>query len=487
MAINIPSLEQILLPKKKGNPKGVSSTSTFNPNQTGVVLSAPTYRDHLDDIFVDRVSQDSREIMKDLFKADPDVSATVGAFLTIADTDLHYVVYDMEGVIDREGQKLLEAIITGMEQRRDYTTGFQMSMSLKAHSEALRYMILLRGACAGELVFDKFLVPSNIRHVDMAEINWYEGAAGEYKPEQEPANANDAIQLDIVNFFVKYYRQNPTEIYPYSPFVASINTIAARQQVINDLYRIMQKTGYPRMEVTVVEEVLLKNAPEDVRQNKDSQVAWLNARLTELATGVSDMRPDAAYVHTDSVQAGIMNEGGPKSSMDVSSIIDVLNAQNQAALKTMATIIGRGESGVNTGTVEARVFSMSADSINVPIADMYEDMFTLALRMQGFEGYVKCKFAKVELRPDLELEPQRTMKQARMLEELSLGILSDDDYHMAVYKRPRPDSAPELSGTGFNAKTTSVDAEGVSPNADPLGRSVASPNSKSARSKGVKK
>ena len=153
----------------------------------------------------------------------------------------------------------------------------------------------------------------------------------------------------------------------------------------------------------------------------------------------------------------------------------------------MATIIGRGESGVNTGTVEARVFSMSADSINIPIADVYSDMFTLALRVQGFEGYVSCNFDKVELRNDLELEPQRVMRQARLLEELSLGLITDDYYHMTVHNRPRPDSAPELSGTGFMANQASVDAGSVSPNSDPLGRSITPSGSKSARSKEVKK
>lgn len=486
MAIDVKSFLQIILPKKKTNPKGVSSTSTFNPNQTQTVLTIPDYRDHLTDIFTQRTVLDSRELMRDLFKLDPDVSATVGAFLTISDTKPNFIAYDIEGEIDRDGQKALATMITAIEQRSDYSEGFKFSHSLGAISESLRYMLLLRGACAGELVFDKFLVPNQVRHVDMAEINWFEKTPGDYKPEQEPLNSNEKISLDIPNFFVKYYRQNPTEIYGYSPFVGAINTVAARQQVVNDLYRIMQKTGYPRMEITVLEEVLLKNAPASVKENKDEQVQWVNSRLAELAAGVADMRPDSVYVHTDSVEAGIMNKEGPSKAMDVSAIIDVLNAQNQAALKTMPHIIGRGESGVNTASVEARMFSLSADSINRPIADMFEDMFTLALRMQGFEGYIKCDFTKVELRPDLELEPQRLMKQTRLQSDLSLGIITDDEYHLEMHGRPRPDSSEELSGTNFNEKEDEVDPTDVSSNSDPLGRAVASPSNKQARSKTVK-
>lgn len=487
--LNIQSLQNIVLPRKRANPKGSSSTSTFNPQQTDQVLAAQDFRAHLKDIFTDRVSQDSRQLLKDLFKYDSDISATVNAYLTIANTKPTFTVYNMDDELDRDGLKLLHQIISGLTQRRDYSTGFQFSPKLEEISEQLRYMILLRGGIGAELVFDKFLVPAQIRHVDVATLNWYEKQAGQYKPEQEPPNANEAILLDLPNFFVKFYRQNPTEIYSESPFVSGINTVAARQQVINDLYRIMQKTGYPRMEITVIEEVLRKSAPENLKQNPNELRTWMNARLTEIANGVSDLRPDAAYIHFDAVEAKILNEGGPSRSLNATDIIDVLNAQNQAALKTMATIIGRGETGVNTASVEARVFSMSADSINVPLASMFEDMFTLALRLQGFDGYVKCRFAPAELRPDLELEPQRVMKQARALEELSLGLITDDEYHMMMHGRPRPDDTPELSGTNFQqTNKASIDTEGISPNSDPLGRSVAPEGgTKQARSKGVKK
>jgi hypothetical protein len=488
MALNIQSLSNIVLPKRRANPKGSSSTSTFNPQQTDQVLSAQDYRAHLVDLFTDRASLDSRELLNKLFKYDSDISATVHAYLTLSNTTPIFSVYNMDDELDRDGLKGLEQIIRGLTTRSDYSTGFQFTHKIEEIAEQLRYMILLRGGICAELVFDKFLVPAEVRHIDLATVNWYEKAAGQYKPEQEPPNANDPILLDLPNIFVKHYRQNPAEIYSESPFVSSINTVAARQQVINDLYRIMQKTGYPRMEVTVVEEVLMKNAPENIRQDPNQMRAWMNARLTEIANGVANLRPDAAYIHFDAVEAKILNEGGPAKSLDASDIMKVLDAQNQAALKTMGTIIGKGESGVNTASVEARVFSMSADSINVPIASMFEDMFTLALRLQGFDGYVKCKFAPAELRPDLELEPQRIMKQTRLLGDLSVGIITDDEYHMNMYNRPKPDSAPELSGTNFQTPTAGADAESVSPNSDPLGRSVASEGStKQARSNEVKK
>lgn len=479
---------QLVLPKKKANPKGSSSTSTYNPSSANTALSAQSFRAHLTDIFTSRTSQDSRALLKDLTKYDSDVSAALHAYLTTAKTTPRFWVYTQDGKLDRAGMQTLNTLIQSLTQRTDYSTGFQITKSLEALAEDCRYAILASGGVSGELVFNKLLLPAEFRFVDVAALEWYEPQPGQYKPQQKPTNGGQNIVLDIPNFFYKAYRQNPNEIYAESMFVSAINTIAARQQVINDLYRIMQKTGYPRIEATVMEEVLRKNAPQEMKENETKMITWINARLQDIALSLTDMRPDAVWVHTDAVEGGMINEGGPARSMDVSAIIDVLNSQNQAALKTMATVIGRGEAGVNTGTVEARIFSMSADSLNQPIADLFSDMFTLALRLTGYQGYVTCKFDPVEMRPATELEAQLTMRQARLLEQLSLGTITDDEFHIQVNGRLRPDSAPELSGTGFMQAQAGggVDAGSVSPNSDPLGRSLTSSNSKSAKSNTTK-
>lgn len=487
MASLTSKIMQIVLPKKKGNPTGTAYTNTFNPTQVNSVIGAPRYRDHLTDLFSTRTSQDSRALLKDLFKFDPDVSASVHAFLTVANTKPRFFVYNVNGELDRAGMVALEQILSGLTKRFDYSEGFKFTKSLQQIADECKYMILLTGGCSAELVFNKLLQPAEIRQVDLTKVEWFETAPGVYKPQQRTDGAQNPISLDIPNYFVKFYRQNPTEAYGQSVFVSAINTIASRQQVVNDIYRIMNKVGYPRLEVTVIEEILMKNAPADVKANPTELAVWKNTKMAEISAAVANIRPDDVFVHSDTIETGVMNEKGPSGSMDATAIIEILNAQNQAALKTMATVIGRGKAGTNTASVESRIFSMTADSLNAPVADLFSDMFSLALQLSGYQGYVECKFEPSELRPETELEPQKTMRQARLLENLSLGLITDDDYHIQMFGTIGSDSAPLLSGTGFMAKTAGVDANNVSPNADPLGRSITSPDSKSSKSNTIKK
>lgn len=482
------NLLQIIAPKKKAKKQGTAITPTHNPSSPQNPLPVPQYRDHLTDVFNSRLTEDSRALVKQLALHDPDFSAAINSYLTLANTAPVIVARDLEGVIDREATKQVRQILNGLTRRIDYTLGFQLKPSLETLCENLRFMLLMRGGIGCELVMNEKMMPSEIRVVDLTSVEWREQKPGEYKPFQKPPGQNTELSLDIPSFFVSFFRRDPTSIYSYSPFVSAVNTIAARQQVINDLYRIMRITGYPRIDLKVIEEVVLKNAPADVRADGAKQVQYLQERMQEIANNFATIRADQAFVHFDSVEATTMNDKKPGAGIDISGVIETLNAQNQAALKTMATVIGRGNSGVNTASVEARIAAMNADELNAPISEILSGLLSLAMHLQGFQGFVEVRFRKVEMRPELELEPQRVMRQSRLQNDLSLGLISDDDYHLEMYGRVKPDAAPELSGTGFmNAPAVGVDENKVSPNGDPLGRSLAPEGSASARSNTVKK
>jgi hypothetical protein len=496
MANVVTAALSILVPKsmKKG---GTALTGTTTPANATSILAMPAYQDHLTDIYSQRQSSDSRTLMKALAKNDPDVSAAFNAYLTIAGADLPtFLAKDLTGQIDLPGMQLLQQTLLLITQQFDYTQGFDYQPSLMTLCENMRYMLLMTGAIAAELVFDKNLAPTSIRFVDPLYLFWYEKIPGQYKPEQR--QAGQFIDLDIPSFFVGFHHKDPTAIYTVSPFVSAINTIAARQQVINDLYRIMRITGYPRMDVSVMEEVIMKSAPADVKKSAPATRQWLNDRMSEISSSITNIRPDQAFIHWDSIQAKTTNEKAAMA-MDITPVINTLNGQNQAALKIMATVIGRGESGVNTASVEARVFSMNCDELNKPVAEVLANMLTLALRVQGFQGYVECKFDDVELRPDYELEPQKTMRASRLKEDLSLGLITDMEYHLQIYRRPPPDGSPVLQGTGFmQQQTTSGNPDDKPANptgganasststTNSVGRASTTPGSKSAASNTVK-
>ena len=485
MAANI---LQILLPKGKGSKGGVAYPPRYNPQQT--TLSAPAYNQHLTDLYATRIIGTSTTLLNNLVNHDPDVSAAVHSYLTIAASATPVIyAYDASGQIDNKGIELATQILTALTTTYDYSAGFSSKPTLNGLSNNLRYMLLLRGATALELVLDKQYVPSELRLVDSATIQWRQTAPGKFEPFQKPAGSNTEINLNVPTFFWETFHQNPTDVYPFSPFVSSINTITARQDVINELYRIMKYTGYPRIDIEVAQDVIMRNMPPALRTNPDEMRSYVQTERNSIRQTIASLQADQAFIHSDAVSAKMINDKNPSAGMQIQNVIDVLDAQNQSALKVMPAVVGKANNG-QTSSTESRLFAMSTDALNRSAADILTKALTFAARLSGYQGRVVVVFPPVELRPDLELEPQRVMKASRLKEDLSLGLITDDEYHLELYGRPRPASAPELSGTGFldtNTNGANVDVASVSPNSDPLGRSLAPEGGqKAARSNTVK-
>lgn len=480
---------QIFLPKKKAKAGGMTATPTYRPNQE--VLSLPRYRDHLNDLFSTRSANDSRTLISDLSRHDSDVSGAFFAYQSIAGSASWVIkAYDLQGQLAPDGVKTAHQILERVTTVTDYTLGFSAKPSLKQINDDMRYWTLLRGSPGAELILNKRFEPDELRLIDIGSIEWREKQPGVYKPTQKPTGSNLEINLDIPTFFTARFHQNPTDIYTYSPFVAAINTIAARQQVINELYRITQVVGYPRMDIAVLEEVLLKSAPPLLRADHEKTRDFINTQIAQITTTYQNLTADQPLIHTDAVKVGMVNDSRPATSLPIANVIDILSEMNMAALKTMPAVVGKGNGTGQTASVEARLFALNCDALNKVLGDIWSQSLTLACRLAGFQGRVDFEFQPVELRPILELEPQFTMKQSRWEQALSRGYVSDEEFHINVFGRPKPDSAPELSGTGFMepAQGASVDAEGVSPNGDPLGRGLAPEGgTKQARSKTVKK
>lgn len=475
----LPTLK-ITLPKLK-KAGGVTSTPTFKDSGVGRAITPLITNTHLRDLYTDRAAKSDVELIQELMQVDPDVSAAVNAYLTVANTEMTYIVTDLNGKIDRPAMVQLNTILEGLTETTDYSIGFTPNKSLKATNAALRFMLLLRGSIGLELVTDvknvNFL--SSVRIVDTNSLEWYEDKPGQLKPKQKQ-DGGKLIDLNIPTFFYSSFRQDPTQAYSKSPFISVINTVFARQQIINDLYRLMQITGYPRMVATVLEDTIRNTLPVNYRSDPEKSQAYVNNVISDIDRKLQTLRPDQPFVKTDSIQMDMLNEGNATMGLDIQPIINVLNAQNQAALKSMATILGRGQAGVNTASVEARIFSLVAQELNEPIDLIWGQLLTLALRLQGSQSTVTVKHKGVELRPANELEPANIQKQARLLNDLSYGIIDDDTYHLEMYGRIRPDYAPILSGTGFRSPEAPEIAQGAgNPN------SSAQNQSKKASDKGA--
>ena len=121
------------------------------------------------------------------------------------------------------------------------------------------------------------------------------------------------------------------------------------------------------------------------------------------------------------------------------------------------------------GSVETLIFLKGVKALHVPVETVMSRILTLSCRLLGSAVTVWFRMEPPDLRPELELEAFRTMRDSRILDKLSLGLISDDEAAVEMDCFPRPEGSPDLSGTFFRNPT-----EGVTnnPGDTPMGRDL---------------
>jgi hypothetical protein len=77
-------------------------------------------------------------------------------------------------------------------------------------------------------------------------------------------------------------------------------------------------------------------------------------------------------------------------------------------------------------------------------------MFTLAVRLMGMDVYVNFEYEPIDLRPDNELLAFKQTKQMMTLEQLSLGLITDEEASLILTGKLPPAGYKPLSGTMFH-------------------------------------
>ena len=145
--------------------------------------------------------------------------------------------------------------------------------------------------------------------------------------------------------------------------------------------------------------------PIPIRNNDKAKAEWLKARMDEIIKQYTDLEPDDAYVHYDSVEIGMT--GGGKTGgavLDPTKLLESVDALICSGLKTLSTILGRRSTG-NTESfakIEIKLYLNGVRAIQEVIETILSRALTFYLNIQGKQGIVEFRFRPIEIRTALE-------------------------------------------------------------------------------------
>src|SRR3546814_20073053 len=103
----------------------------------------------------------------------------------------------------------------------------------------------------------------------------------------------------------------------------------------------MRIVGYPRMDVTVLQEVIERNVPPNIKDNPTEIRAYVSRELDTIRGVIAGLSARDAFVNSNAITAEIINDKTPPARLPIERAIDLLAHQNQAPLKARPEGVGK--------------------------------------------------------------------------------------------------------------------------------------------------
>lgn len=404
-------------------------------------------------------------------RLDGTLSAAVYDLVQIANSGMKVRAYSStDHRFDYEATQVASSVLARMNTLTDYTKGYADRRPVSSVLETALREVVLTGAIAGELVMDKARLPERIQIVAYETIVLKSRGDGTKFPIQRGLTPED-IPLDIPNFWIIESHLGADAPYARSMLEAGLSTVFHYMEFIEDMRRVVRNSGHTRTVATLNAESVRASAPENIQGSESKMQAYMETVRDDLQKVLSSLEPEEALVIYDVAETELQQAKSNKS--DYTQLLQTLAGMAATSLKSHPSILGlRLQGSQSLSNTESLIFLQVAKAAQTSVAGFMSRALTLAVRLFGVDVYVKADFRPINLRPEDELEAFKVMKQDRILDQLSLGMISDDEAGFELDLPPRPPGSPELSGTFFRDSASSNRADEVTPNADPMGRAM---------------
>lgn len=388
------------------------------------------------------------ENVRNFTRFSPEMAASVAANNRVGIPEKYTcIARNPDGTFNLDGTKLAMQWLRQLDTMPDYVDGFSKVGSLQSVCEALGKSMSQEGAMALELVLDKTRLPMSFQPVAVSTIEFEEDDKG-LKPKQKVGG--DYVDLDLPTFFWVQIDPDLYDAYPQSPMEPAMQPVLASQTFLQDLRRICARHVYPRYEIILDEEKVKKRIPHEVLAEPAKLPAYLDSLFDEAEAAINDLGIDQALCHYDFFTVEVLEVSGTDASKTFDTVNSIHGGKLATALKTPPSVLGMGATSQNLSNTETLMYMLQVNGmIRRKLNEILSKAMTLAVRLFGLDVTVHFEFDDIDLRPKSELEAYQSMRQSRILTQLSFGLISDEEACLLLtHQLPGPTFKP-LSGTLF--------------------------------------
>jgi len=433
----------------KGKP-GMRSWPAFfsSTKPSDAVISRPERNLINADVTSYRSGTGTHKVLQDLVASSPELSNAVYTSIRIGVPEKFVaVVRDMDGTLNPDATRLLQTLLTRFDVIGDPLEGYTGSGSIKSCSESLARDCTMYGQLACELVLDKARMPYRLQPISSTVIQFRPDGNG-VKPIQKVGS--DELDLDVPTVAIIQLDADLLSPYSRSPMETALKAVIFSETFMADLTRVMRRAIHPRMKVTIDEEMFRKNLSPEAQMDEKVARTEMAELISEIETKLNTLQPEDALVYFDSL--GFEVEVPTGAAGDYQTLHNIANAKLASGSKTLPSVLGleSGSSSSNIASTQVAIYIRSIDSsVRQKLNEMYSRLLTVAIRLMGVDGYVVFMYEPLNIRPESELEAFYQTRQQRLLEQLSYGLITDEECSLMITGKLPPAGYKNLAGTRF--------------------------------------
>lgn len=418
----------------------------------------------------------TKAVIRELSHSSPDMGSAVSTTIRVGIPEkFTLIARNMDGMIDPAATGVAHELLRRLTYMGNADGSMGVQQTIQSLSEQLGRELLIEGAAAVEVALDKSRVPASMNPIAVATLKFYEE---ENSTRMVQVVGGVEVDLDLPTVIYTTLDQDLMQAYPASYLEPAVQPILADLDFNNDTRRALKRAVLPRLSATIDSDKVKKMTPPHILADADAFAAYKSEIVAEVENVINGLAPEDVLVSFDSIAYAYV-DGGKDPSTIIAKIQEVLNRKLASGTKTLPAVLGHGSSS-NASSTEAALFLKNANIIRVKLNEIYSRAFTIAVRLMGLDVYVEFEYEPLDLRPTRELEAFKSMEQSRVLELLSLGLLTDEEACIRLTGNLPPAGYKKLSGTGF--KTGSATVTNPASNTSALNQTLTSDAPKGVKS-----
>ena len=366
------------------------------------------------------------DILDILRHSQPETSYAIWQFLRVANSGVEFDAKKITGEHNDRGQRVLDQILWRLNHPPN-SGRFEQAKGMELTTGQLLLNVMMRGGCSLENVLNQAGKLDRMQVFDAGTV-YFQSRENRLVPHQrQTAPGTGYVEIDYPTIHYQPIDPDTDDPYGSPPMASLIQIIVFQIQFMNDLMAVVHRAGYPRVTGTLIEEAFSNQLPESVKQDPDKYKEATDNYLRQVQDTLRNLKPDDYLIGWDTLKMGLLGEGS-STTIKVDATLKVIEQSMAAALKTLSTILGRGENtSKESYSAEMKLYSRGIESVQKVVEAILERALTQALNLEGIQGWVDVKFKTVDLRSDYQIIAEIQTFQDVLYAARDEGDISDEE------------------------------------------------------------